>query len=90
MARKISNFWLYIRDSKWLNFIHFLGYKYKIRFVSILRKREDQAFISISTILKFTAQNKEIELLQQSLIFLSHYLRNPMSQVGDISLYDFR
>ena len=26
----------------WLNFIHFLGYKYKIRLVSILRQREDQ------------------------------------------------
>ena len=32
---------LLIRDSDWLNFIHFPGYKYKIRSVSILRKRED-------------------------------------------------
>ena len=30
--------------------------KYKIRLVSILRKREDQALISISTILKFSVQ----------------------------------
>ena len=29
---------------------------YKIRLVSILRKKEDQALISISTILKFSAQ----------------------------------
>ena len=47
---------LHIRDSDWLNFIHFLGYKYKIKLVSILWKREDQALISISTILKFSAQ----------------------------------
>ena len=31
---------LLIRDSDWLNFIHFPGYKNKIRLVSILRKRE--------------------------------------------------
>ena len=43
----------YIRDCDWLNFVHFYGYKYKIRLVSILRKREDHALISISTILKF-------------------------------------
>ena len=30
---------LNIRDSDWLNFIHFLGYKEKIRLVSILRKK---------------------------------------------------
>ena len=46
---------LHIRDSDWLNFIHFSGYKYKIRLVSILRKREDQALISIFTILKSSA-----------------------------------
>ena len=40
----------------WLNFIRFLEYKYKIRLVSILRKRKDQALISKSTILKFPAQ----------------------------------
>ena len=56
MARKISNLSAHIRDSDWLNFIHFSGYKYKIRLVSILRKREDHAFISITTILKFSAQ----------------------------------
>ena len=59
MARKISNLSAsYIRDSDWLNFIQFLGYKYKIRLVSILRKRENQALISISIILKFSAQIK--------------------------------
>ena len=55
-----ANFLIYrvlIRDSNWLNFIHFSGYKYKIRLVTIIRKREDQALISISTILKFSAQN---------------------------------
>ena len=46
----------HIRDSDWLNFIHFSGYKHKIRLVSILRKREDQALIYISTILKCSAQ----------------------------------
>ena len=56
MARKISNLWACIRDSDWLNFIHFPGYKYKIRLVSILKKREDQALISISTVLKFSAR----------------------------------
>ena len=44
--------------SDWLNFIDFSGYKYKIRLVSILRKREDQALISISTILTFSARDK--------------------------------
>ena len=46
---------LHIRDFDWLNFIHFSGYKHKIRLVSIIGKREDQALISISTILKFSA-----------------------------------
>ena len=52
---KFQIYRVHIRNSDWLNFIHFLGYKYKIRLVSILRKREDQALISISTILKFLA-----------------------------------
>ena len=52
---KFQIFWLLIRDSGWLNFIHFSGYKHKIRLVSRLRKRKDQALISISTILKFSA-----------------------------------
>ena len=34
------------------------GYKYKIGLISILRKREDQSLISISTILRFSAQGK--------------------------------
>ena len=42
---KFQIYRLHIRDSDWLNFIHFSGYKYKIRLVSILRKREDQALI---------------------------------------------
>ena len=53
---KFEIYRLHIRDTDWLNFIHFSGYKDKIRLVSILRKREDQALISISTILKFPAQ----------------------------------
>ena len=57
MARKVSNLLASIRDSDWLNFIHFSGYKYKIRLVSILRKRKNQALISISTILKFSDMN---------------------------------
>ena len=48
---------LLIRDSDWLNFIHFSGYK--IRLVSRLRKSVDQALTSISTILKFSAQLKQ-------------------------------
>ena len=47
---------LLVRDSDWLNFIHCSGYKHKIRLVSIIWKREDQASISISTILKFSVQ----------------------------------
>ena len=50
---KVQIYRLHIRDSDWLNFIHFSGYQYKIRLV--LRKREDQALTSISTILKFSA-----------------------------------
>ena len=53
---KFQIYRLHTRDSDWSNFIHFLGNKYEIRLVSILRKREDQALISISTILKFSAQ----------------------------------
>ena len=55
---KFQKYRLHICDSDWLNFIHFSGYKYKIRLVSIVRKREDQALISISTILKFSALNE--------------------------------
>ena len=44
---------LLIRPCDWRNFIYFLGYKHKIRLVSRLRKREDQALISLSTVLKF-------------------------------------
>ena len=52
---KFKIYRLHIRDSDWLNFIHFSGYKYKIRLIWILWKREDQALISISTVLKFSA-----------------------------------
>ena len=38
---KFQIYRLHIRDSNWLNFVHFSGYKDKIRLVSILRKRED-------------------------------------------------
>ena len=50
-----------MRDSDWLNFIHFSRYNYKIRLVSIERKRDDEALISISTILKFSAPRLYIE-----------------------------
>ena len=59
-----ANFQIYrlnIRDSDWVNFIHFSGYKYKIRLVSRLREREDQALISKSTILKFSAEERNVE-----------------------------
>jgi len=52
---KFQIYRLHICDCDWLNFIHFSRYKYKIKLVLILRKREDQALISISTILKFSA-----------------------------------
>ena len=50
-------FWYREKNQKpdWLNFTHFSEYKYKIKLVSRLRKREDLALISISTILKFQA-----------------------------------
>ena len=56
---KFQIFRLLIRDSNWLNFINFHDKsttQYKIRLVSRLRQREDQALISVSTILKFPAQ----------------------------------
>ena len=53
---KFQIYRLHIRDSDWFNFIHFLRYKYKIKLVSVLRKRDDQALISISTILKYSAK----------------------------------
>ena len=51
LRAKFQIYRLHIRDSDWLNFINYSGYKYKTKLVSILRKREDQALISISTIL---------------------------------------
>ena len=48
-SAKFQIFRIHTHDSDWLNFIHFSECKYKIRLVSILRKREDQALISIST-----------------------------------------
>ena len=47
---KFQIYRLLIRDSDWQNCKHFSEYKYKIRLVSILRKREDHPLISISTI----------------------------------------
>ena len=38
---KFQTYRLLIRDSNWLNFIHFSGYKYKIKLVLRSRKRED-------------------------------------------------
>ena len=52
---------LFRYNSDWLNFIHFSGYKYQIKLVSILRKSEDQALISISTIIKFSALINELK-----------------------------
>jgi len=57
---KFQIYRLHLSDTDWLNFLHFSGYKDKIRLVSILIKREDQALISISTILKFSAQSWEL------------------------------
>ena len=56
MRAKFKIYRLRLRDSDWLDFIHFSEYKYKIRSVSILRQRKDQALNSISTILKCSAQ----------------------------------
>ena len=69
---KFQIYRLRIRDSDWMDFIHFSGYKYKIRLVSISIKREDQTLISISTILKFSAQ-----ILFQYLFFLNGTLILP-------------
>ena len=55
MARKISNLSASYTRLWLVKFYTLSGYKYKIKLVSILRKREDQALISISTILKFSA-----------------------------------
>ena len=52
---KFQIYQLHIRDFDWLNFIHFTGYNCKIKLVSILRKREDQALISIFIIPKILA-----------------------------------
>ena len=70
---KFQIYRLQIHDSDWLNFMHFLGYKYN-RLVWILRKREDQAIISISTVLKFSVQ-KELELVYHDILrFIVYYL----------------
>ena len=71
---KFQIYQLHIRDFDWLNFIHFTGYNCKIKLVSILRKREDQALISIFTILKFSAlvyYVKDIVVTQGYKIFKS-------------------
>ena len=60
---KFQIYRLHIRDCDWLNFIHFSGYKYRIRLVPRLKKREDHALISISTILKFPALNSEYNMV---------------------------
>jgi len=71
---KFQIYRLHIRDFDWLNFIYFTGNKCKIKLVSILRKREDQALISIFTILKFSAlvyYVKDIVVTQGYKIFKS-------------------
>ena len=56
MARKILTYRLLIRDSDWLNFIQLIFSTQEQDKVSFdIRKREDQALISISIILKFSA-----------------------------------
>ena len=69
---KLKIFRILIRDSDWLNFIHFSGYKYKFRLASRLRKRKDQALISISTILKFPAQIVKLTMKKkhETIVFL--------------------
>ena len=59
MRAKFQMYRLLIRGSDWLNFIQFSGYKTKRRLVSIIGKRDDQSLISISTILKFSAQMQQ-------------------------------
>ena len=54
-ACEISNF----PGSDWLNFIHFFGNKLKINLALRLIKSIDQALISISTILKFSALSQQ-------------------------------
>ena len=51
-------FWFlqYTLDS--LNYTHFCTYKLKIKLILKLRKREDQALIQISKIIKFSAQGR--------------------------------
>ena len=48
-----------IRQSDWLNFIHFSGNKLKINLALRLIKSIDQALISIPTILKFSALSQQ-------------------------------
>ena len=60
----------------WLNFIHFSGYKLKIKLILRLIKRGDQALISISAILEFSAQvllKESVELILSIIIF--HFWR---------------
>ena len=54
MARKISNFLLYILDSDWLNVIHFSGYKYKIS-LDIKKKRGSSINLNIHYSKVFTS-----------------------------------
>ena len=67
---KFQIFRLHICDSDRLKFIQFSGYKFKIRLVSILRKREDQALISISTILKFSALSMKNLLCLWNVVYM--------------------
>ena len=60
----------------WLNFIHFSGYKYKIRLVSIKGQREGQALISISTILKFSALDTHFKILKKKKLLFHEKISN--------------
>ena len=66
-----------MRDSDWLNFIHFSRYKYKIWLVSIIGKRENQELMSLSTILKFSALDKiSLQLMYNTKIVCTLFLLN--------------
>ena len=62
----------------WLSYIKFCWYKLKIKLILKLTKNEDQALISISTILKFSAQ------------FINYYLNLLLTGEGRRRREDWR
>ena len=72
---KFQIFRLRIQDSDWLNFIPFSGYNYKLRLVSILRKRVD-TFIYL-TRYKSTTFGTFLESPLYYLFYPSHSLQGP-------------